>query len=85
MAVRFLSHARERLAERGATEDEVQATIERGERFVAKFGRSGFRRNFSFDRRRGSRYLLLRAKQVEVHAVREDDDWLVVTVLTRYF
>jgi hypothetical protein len=48
MTVRFHAHALARLAERGATEAEVIATIEQGERFPAKFGRTGFRRNFAF-------------------------------------
>ena len=46
MAVRLHSHARERMAERGATEEEVEATVRQGEQFSAKFGRTGFRRNF---------------------------------------
>ena len=55
MAIRIHPHAKERMKERGATEDEVVATIEKGECFPAKFGRTGFRRNFSFeDRRRGT-------------------------------
>lgn len=83
MPVRFHSHARERMEERGATEDEVTATVERGEQFPAKFGRTGFRRNFQFDSEwRGRTY---RTKQVEVYAVREEGDWLVITVITRYF
>ena len=83
MAVRFHPHAQERMRERGATEDEVQAAVERGERFPAKFGRTGFRRNFAFDSQwRGKHY---GTKQVEVYAVQEDSDWLVITVITRYF
>jgi len=83
MAVRFHAHARERMRERGAGEQEVTATVEQGERFPAKFGRTGFRRNFPFEGVwRGRRYA---NKQVEAYAVQEDDDWLVITVITRYF
>lgn len=83
MEVHFHPHARERMKERGATEDEVRATVERGERFPAKFGRAGFRRNFAFNSKwRGKHY---RTKQVEAYAVREGPDWLVITVITRYF
>ena len=83
MSVRFHPHAQERMKERGATEDEVQAAIEQGEQFPAKFGRTGFRRNFAFDSQwRGRRY---RTKQVEAYAVQEGSDWLVITVITRYF
>jgi hypothetical protein len=83
MNVRFHKHARERMEERGATEDEVTSTIEEGERFEAKFGRVGFRRNFAIAGKwRGKDY---NTKQVEVYAVQEDKDWLVITILTRYF
>ena len=80
--VRLHPHALERLAERGATEDEVIATVLDGERVPAKFGRTGFRRNFAFDSEwRGRHY---GTKQVTVHAVPEDG-WLVITVIARYF
>jgi len=83
MSVRFHPHARGRMEERGATEEEVRATVEHGERFPAKFQRTGFRRNFQYDDQwRGRHY---RTKQVEVYAVQEDADWLVITVITRYF
>ena len=71
------------MAERGATEAEVFSTIEQGERFPAKFGRIGFRRNFAYNGIwRGRRYA---AKQVESYAVEEDDGWLVITVVVKYF
>jgi hypothetical protein len=71
------------MRERGATEEEVRATVKQGEQFPAKFGRTGFRRNFVFDDKwRGKHY---RTKQVEVYAIREDLDWLVITIITRYF
>jgi hypothetical protein len=83
MAVRFHPHAQARMKERGATEAEVIATVEQGERFPAKYGRYGFRRNFPFGCAwRGRRY---ETKQVEVLAVEEGGDWLVITVITRYF
>ena len=83
MAVRFHPHARERMGERGATEDEVIATVEQGEQFPAKFGRTGFRRNFPFGSEWRSKHY--RTKQVEAYAVREGPDWLVITIITRYF
>ena len=82
MAVRFHPHARERIAERGATKDEVEVTVEEGE-FPARFGRTGFRRNFLFDSEWRGRYY--RTRQVEVYAVQESDDCLVITVIKRYF
>jgi len=83
MAVRFHPHARERMEERGASEEEVTAAVQEGEEFSAKFGRTGFRRNFPFDRKwRDQHY---RTKQVEAYAVQEGNDWLVITIVTRYF
>lgn len=83
MTVRFHPHALDRLAERGATEAEVRATVLEGERFPAKFGRTGFRRNFPFDGQwRGRNFAV---KQVEAYAVEDNDDWLVITVIVRYY
>jgi hypothetical protein len=83
MVVRIHPHARARIEERGVTEDEVRATVERGEQFPATFGRTGFRRNFpSGSLWRGKPY---GTKQAEVYAVREGSDWLVITVIARFF
>jgi hypothetical protein len=83
MRVEFHPHASERLAERGATEAEAVAAVVGGEQFAAKFGRTGFRRNFSFGGVwRGRRYA---SKQVEAYGVRQGDDWLVITVIVKYF
>jgi hypothetical protein len=61
----------------------VAAAIESGERFPAKFGRTGFRRNFAF----GGDWLGRKypTKQVEAYAVEQDEGWLVITVLVKYF
>jgi len=83
MNVRFHAHALERLVERGATPDEVHATVNGGEPFPAKFGRRGFRRNFPFEGTwRGHAYA---TKQLEVYAVEEAGDCLVITVVVKYF
>jgi len=83
MAIRFHPHALERMDQRGATKQEVIVTVETGERFKAKFNRTGFRRNFAFEKQwRGKHY---ETKQVEAYAVQENDDWLVISVITRYF
>ena len=48
-----------------------------------KLGRTGFRCNFPFDSEwRGRHY---RTKQVEAYAIQENTDWLVITIITRYF
>ncbi|MCU0839430.1 MAG: DUF4258 domain-containing protein [Rhodospirillales bacterium] len=83
LRVELHPHARQRLAERGATEAEVLATIEGGERFPARFGRTGFRRNFPFEATwRGKAYA---SKQLEVYAVQESDRWLVITRVAKVF
>jgi hypothetical protein len=71
------------MAERGATEEEVRATVEQGESFPAKFGRTGFRRNFQFDQHWHRRHY--HTKQIEAYGVQQGTDWLVITVITRYF
>jgi len=70
------------MLERGAGETEIIATVQEGERFSAKFGRVGFRRNFQVSGQwRGRHY---QNKQVEAYAV-EEDGWLVLTVIVKYF
>lgn len=76
-------HAQERLSERGASEAETITTVLQGERFSAKFGRTGFRRNFSFQGEwRGRKY---KTKQIEAYAINEEDAWLVISVMVKYF
>lgn len=83
LKVTLQPHARERLAERGTTEAEGVATVTHGEQFPAKFGRTGFRRNFSFQKQwRGKRYA---NKQLSAFAVPQADGWLVITVIVRYY
>jgi hypothetical protein len=57
VAIKIHPHAKERMHERGASEDEAIRTIEKGEKFPAKFGRTGFRHNFHFQGNwRGTEY-----------------------------
>ena len=82
MEVRLHPHARSRLQERGATEEEARLTVESGERFGAKYGRIGFRRNFPFNQEwAGKGYA---TKQVEAYAV-EENGWLIITVMVKFF
>jgi hypothetical protein len=83
MPVVLVPHAEQRMLLRGATRDEIIACIESGKRFPAKHGRSGFRRNFGghfnwrgkpFDK-----------KQIEAYAVHEGDNWIVITVIVKFF
>lgn len=72
MAIKIHPHAKERRQERGTTEEEITKTVEEGEQFPAKFNRTGFRRNFTFeDIWRGKKY---KTKQVEAYAVKEGQD-----------
>ncbi len=83
MTVRLHPHARARLVERGATAAEVIGTVETGTRSPAKFGRTRFRRDLPFGAEwRGRRYA---TKRVDAFAVEEEDGWLVITVIVRYF
>jgi len=83
LVVKLHPHAVERLEERGAREDEVVETVESGEQFPAKLGRTGFRHNFQFGEEwRGKLYS---TKQVEAIAVLESGDWVVITVIVRFF
>jgi hypothetical protein len=71
------------IAERGAEEAEILAVVEQGEHFPAKFGRTGFRGNLAFNGEwMGKRYT---TKQIEAYAVVEDGDWLVITVIVKFF
>jgi hypothetical protein len=76
-------HAKERIEERDAKIEEVTATVEYGESFPAKHGRTGFRRNFPFNAERNGKFYY--TKQIEVYAIQEVDVWLVITVITRFF
>jgi hypothetical protein len=83
MTVRLHPHAIDRMEERMASLEEIRSTVENGESFPAKFGRTGFRRNFPFDNQfRGKHY---HTKQIEAYAVPEGVDWLVITVITCFF
>jgi len=83
MNVRVHPHARGRLNERGVTEAEVVSTVESGTRSPARFGRTRFRRDFPHGAEwRGRRYM---TKRVDAFAVEQNDGWLVITVIGRYF
>ncbi|HWQ69165.1 MAG TPA: DUF4258 domain-containing protein [Patescibacteria group bacterium] len=82
MKVRFHPHAVERMQERGTTEKEVKRAVENGERFAAKHGRTGFRRNFPYGGMWHDK--TYSTKQVEAYAI-EEDGWLVLTVIVKFF
>ena len=84
MTVRLHPHAAERLEERGALPAEIEATVLGGESFPAKHRPApGYPHNFAFGGTwRGKVYA---TKQIEAYAVWEDESWLVITVLVKYF
>lgn len=83
MNVRLHPHAQARLHERGATEAEVIATVESGVIFPAQFSRTGFRCNFPFNAEWKGKFY--NTKKIEVIAVQEEEYWLVITVIVKYF
>ena len=71
------------MSERGVSHEEIEETVTNGETFDAKFERIGFRKTFPFENEwRGKFYSV---KQVEVYAVKEENGFLVITVISKYF
>ncbi len=76
-------HAKIRALERGTTEHEIIDVVETGEIFPAKYGRVGFRKTIIYnDIWQGKLYY---GKQIECYAVQEQEDWLVISLLVKYF
>ena len=75
-------HAKERANERGTREDEIIDTVT-GEVFPAKYGRTGFRKTTIYNATwQGKNYY---AKQLECYAVKEQENWIVISLLIKYF
>jgi hypothetical protein len=67
----------------GATLDEIETAIREGEAAPAKHGRQAFRKNFVFQ---GVwKGVFYESKQVMPVAVKEGDDYVVITVYVFYF
>jgi hypothetical protein len=84
MRIRLHPHAAARLIERGATQSEAIEAVRSGSRSPAKFGRFKFVRNFAF----GGKWMGRRYTMKQVHAIaarKATDDWLIVTVIVKYF
>lgn len=81
--IEFSMHAREKMLDRGASEEEVRAAIHMGNPEPARKGRVLFRKNFSFNAQwRGRHYMV---KQVAPVVAEEADRLVVVTVFVYYF
>ena len=76
-------HAGQRAKERGATIEEIKETVAAGEEFPAKYDRTGFRKNFSFDNLWNGKHYS--TEQIECYCVKENNHWLVITVLVKFF
>ena len=84
MKVTLHPHAVQRLAERGATRDEVIYTVKHGKSAPAKFDRTNFTHTFAYHGKwLGTSY---RRKTIEAFASEDDDgNWLVVTIVVKFF
>jgi len=82
-SVVFSRHALEQMPDRGATQEEVEATIRTGERIPAKGRRIAFRKNFLFQQQWKGRHY--EVKQVMPIVVEENDTMMVITVYVFYF
>jgi len=81
--IQFSHHARQQMAERGASEDEVVETIHTGERIPAKQDRQSYRKNFQYNDLWGGRKYAI--KQLLAIVAEETDTLIVITVITFYF
>jgi hypothetical protein len=71
------------MEERGARYDEVTGTVEEGQVSRAKSGRLKYTSEYRFEDYRGIHYYA--KKQIEVFAVPEEEDIIVITVEVKYF
>lgn len=79
----FSKHAKIKMIDRGAIEDEVIETIKKGSSEPARKGRLLFRKNFAFNSKwRGRTYSV---KQVAPVVKEETDKFVIITVYVYYF
>ena len=76
-------HALQRSSERGASVEEIMETVKNGEEFPAKYDRTGFRKNFLFDSIWNGKHYS--TKQIECYCVIENNHWLVITILVKFY
>jgi hypothetical protein len=81
--VAFTFHARQRMKDRGAREEDVIEAIRTGERGRARSGRVMFRLNREFNREWDGVYY--RIQQVAPVVVEENERIVVITVYVFYF
>ncbi len=76
-------HAMLRAEQRGTNETQIVETVRFGEKFPARDGRTGFRRNFTFAGMHNGTYY--ETIQLMVIAQKMPNGWLVITVITKFF
>ena len=79
-------HALERMEERGASRQEVRRTVREGESFPDRQDRTGFRFEFEFGAEWNGTYY--EKKELTVYAApggEDGSDWIVVTVISRFY
>ena len=81
--IRFTRHATDRMAERGASADEVTQAIREGARETVREGRHRFRLNLQYGALWQGKYYAI--KQVAPVSVEEADAMVVITVYTFYY
>jgi hypothetical protein len=77
------TNAKQQAIERGTTLAEITQTSMNGRRKPAKFGSFQFIKTFGFNTDWKGKYY--NTKQVEVIAKRIKANWLVITVITKYY
>jgi hypothetical protein len=82
MAVIYHPHALERMAERGATEDEVLKTLETGKISIAKFGRRMYSMSFPFGNYWRSQFY--KGKHIDAYVADDEENIIVITIIVKY-
>lgn len=82
MEIQIAPHTLKRAEERGTDQEEIRDVIESGETILARHGRLGRAKVYSFEQERQGRYYA--QKRVEVIYTIEDDTVVTVTVYVFY-
>lgn len=82
MNIQIAPHTLQRAAERGATEAEIKDTIESGTSILAKSGRLGKLKVYSYDQQKNGKYYS--QKKIEVYYIIEQKTIVTVTVYVFY-
>jgi hypothetical protein len=82
-AIIFTKHAREKMLDRGVSEEDVTKALRIGQREPARRGLWQYRVNMEFRREWAGKYYGM--QQVMPVVVEEEDQYVVVTVYASYF